>query len=60
MTPHGWQPCTAVRVTEKQFQRVLTCGHEQPIKPLEYLNDQAQRDPQQMVGHRFVCKECAK
>jgi hypothetical protein len=60
VTPHGWQVCTEVRVAGERFQRVLACGHDQPLKPLEFLNEQAQRDPHQMVGHRFVCKECVK
>jgi hypothetical protein len=56
--PRNWSLCTAVRVTETHFQRELSCEHPQPVKPLEYLNETTQRDPQAMVGHSFPCHTC--
>ena len=58
MTPRNWSQCVAVRVDGQRFQRELACGHEQPLKPLEYLNEQARKNPEAMKGSNFPCNTC--
>jgi hypothetical protein len=39
--------------------RRYECGHIER-KPLEYLNPRAQKEPELLVGARFVCKICER
>lgn len=62
LTWRGWSRCVEVRIDDRaqRFQRVLECAHEQPVKPLDSLNETAQKNPQVMVGQRFECAECLR